>query len=144
MLFSVSAFVIIILTTSLVKPERQESELSIEFDYTNDLRHFTQILGGDGFGNNEKQTYTDRNARILSGKLVIFTQRGSNDEYYSSRLVSKKSFRYGTFEMRAQLPRGRGTWPAFWLLSAKKPLNWPNDGEIDIMEHVGFDQACFF
>ena len=42
--------------------------------------------------------------------------------------------------MKAKLPKGVGTWPAFWLLaSSKKPLNWPLDGEIDIMEHVGFE-----
>lgn len=35
--------------------------------------------------------------------------------------------------MRAKLPRGRGTWPAFWLLAANRPLNWPADGEIDVM-----------
>ena len=37
------------------------------------------------------------------------------------------------------LNQGRGTWPAFWLLSAKRPLNWPTDGELDVMEHVGYD-----
>ncbi len=35
--------------------------------------------------------------------------------------------------MRAKLPKGKGTWPAFWLLAANRPLNWPQDGEIDIM-----------
>jgi beta-glucanase (GH16 family) len=42
-------------------------------------------------------------------------------------------------EMSAKLPKGRGTWSAFWLLSANRPLNWPSDGEIDIMEAVGYE-----
>ena len=50
--------------------------------------------------------------------------------YTSSRLISKRSFKYGIFEMSAKLPPGRGVWSAFWLLSATRPLNWPRDGEI--------------
>ena len=41
--------------------------------------------------------------------------------------------------MRAKLPLGRGVWPAFWLLASNRPLNWPDDGEIDVMEYVGYD-----
>ena len=60
--------------------------------------------------------------------------------YTSARLSSKQTFRYGVFEMRARLPRGKGTWPAFWLLAGpKNNWKWPDDGEIDIMEHVGYD-----
>jgi beta-glucanase (GH16 family) len=56
--------------------------------------------------------------------------------YTSARLISKKLFQYGIIEMRAKLPPGRGTWPAFWLLA---PGSWPSSGEIDVMEEVGFD-----
>ena len=38
-------------------------------------------------------------------------------------------FKYGTFEMRAKLPSGRGAWSAFWLLRYA-PFSWPQDGEI--------------
>lgn len=74
--------------------------------------------------------------------LTIHTRKENkgNNRFTSARLISSKSFKYGIFEMRAKLPFGRGTWPAFWLLAAKRPLNWPQDGEIDIMEHVGYDQ----
>jgi beta-glucanase (GH16 family) len=43
--------------------------------------------------------------------------------------------------VRAKLPKGRGTWPAIWLLASTNPFKWPDDGEIDIMEHVGYDQG---
>ena len=54
-------------------------------------------------------------------------------QYTSTRLISTRKFKYGVIEMRAKLPKGKGTWPAFWLLAAKRPLNWPGDGEIDVM-----------
>lgn len=41
--------------------------------------------------------------------------------------------------MKAKIPNGRGIWPAIWMLSANDPLHWPDDGELDIMEAVGFD-----
>lgn len=59
----------------------------------------------------------------------------NNKQYTSARLHTHTKFRHGVFEMRAKLPWARGTWPAFWLL--KYPRDWPNGGEIDIMEHTG-------
>jgi beta-glucanase (GH16 family) len=64
--------------------------------------------------------------------------------YTSARLVSKNkaTFTYGRFEIRAQLPSGRGTWPAIWMMpnvSNYGNQGWPDNGEIDIMEEVGFD-----
>jgi beta-glucanase (GH16 family) len=51
---------------------------------------------------------------------------------------------YGRFEIRAKRPRGTGTWPAIWMLAATDNYGdgyWPDNGEIDIMEHVGFNQG---
>ncbi len=119
-----------------------------EFDYTGkpDPAKWGYDLGGSGWGNNELQSYTDRidNAAVDDGVLTITARReafGGRD-YTSARLVSKGrgDFRYGRFEARAKLPSGRGTWPAIWMLPSDwKYGDWPRSGEIDIMEHVGFD-----
>jgi beta-glucanase (GH16 family) len=112
-----------------------------EFDsLTNFQSKWNFETGKTGWGNGEWQNYTTTNARLANGNLEILTQQ-INGNYFSARLISKDSFRYGTFEFRARLPWGRGTWPAMWLLAAKRPLNWPSDGEIDVMEHVGYDQV---
>ena len=95
--------------------------------------------------NNEAQHYTRArlaNARLEEGRLVIEGRREPFEgaEYTSASLTSRASWTYGRFEVRARLPRGRGTWPAIWMLGTNiKQVGWPTCGEIDIMEHVGFD-----
>jgi beta-glucanase (GH16 family) len=53
----------------------------------------------------------------------------------------KVDMSFGRYEIRAKLPSGRGTWPAIWLLGDSALGSWPNSGEIDIMEQVGYDEA---
>ncbi len=97
--------------------------------------------GGNGWGNNEKQYYTSReeNIRVKNGMLEIEARKEpyQNNEYTSARIHSKgkKEFKYGKIEARIKFPGGKGTWPAFWMLGATG--NWPNCGEIDIIEHIG-------
>ena len=112
-----------------------------------DPEKWTYDVGGTGWGNRESQFYTDartENARVEGGGLIIEARREDwqGSAYTSARLKSRQAWTYGRIEVRARLPRGRGTWPAIWML----PLNgiyakggWPDNGEIDIMEHVGFD-----
>ncbi|MCB0460208.1 MAG: glycoside hydrolase family 16 protein, partial [Flavobacteriaceae bacterium] len=74
---------------------------------------------------------------------IIVTKTGANEKggYTSTRLVSKgkKEFKYGRLEFRAKMPKGVGTWPALWMLGANiNEVGWPECGEIDIMEYVGF------
>lgn len=101
--------------------------------------------GGSGWGNNELQNYTaGSNSSVASGIMTIEARRESSNgrEYSSSRMLTrgKAEWLYGRFEIRAKLPKGRGTWPAIWMLSADNSYgNWPASGEIDIMEHVGYD-----
>jgi len=104
-------------------------------------------VGGHGWGNKELQYYSDgrkENARVENGHLIIEARRESMkaQDYTSARLVSKGKgdWTYGRFEVRAKLPSGRGSWPAIWMLPSGKDYGgWPGGGEIDIMEHVGFD-----
>lgn len=120
-----------------------------EFNYTGlpDPAKWGYDVGGHGWGNKELQYYTDKrkeNARVESGSLIIEARRDAweGHEYTSARLVSKGKgdWTYGRFEVKAKLPSGRGTWPAIWMLPSTKTYGgWPDGGEIDIMEHVGFD-----
>ncbi|GAB3981525.1 hypothetical protein GCM10028806_51280 [Spirosoma terrae] len=106
-------------------------------------------VGGNGWGNNEQQYYTSRrleNARVENGKLIIEARKESyqGKEYTSARLLTrgKASWKQGRIEAYAKLPAGRGTWPAVWMLGDNiKTAGWPLSGEIDIMEHVGFDEG---
>jgi len=115
--------------------------------------------------NDEDQAYTNRqeNLRIEDGMLVIEAHKEDFDgaNYTSGRVHSagKGDFLYGRFEVRAKLPRGQGSWPAIWMLPSD-PYKysstceddedwqgsaacdaWPNSGEIDIVEHVGYQMG---
>lgn len=101
----------------------------------------------NGWGNNELQYYTDarkENVTVSGGTLKITARKEKMEglEYTSTRLVSrgKGDFLYGRFEVRAKAASGRGTWPAVWMLPTDRAYgDWPNSGEIDILEHVGYD-----
>lgn len=119
-----------------------------EFDYAGkpDRTKWSYDVGGDGWGNHELQYYGRRraNAYVEGGVLNIVArkQRRGGRGFTSARLVSKGKgdFLYGRFEARAKLPAGVGTWPAIWLLPTDWAYGgWPDSGEIDIMEHVGYD-----
>ncbi|MEJ0106869.1 MAG: glycoside hydrolase family 16 protein [Bacteroidota bacterium] len=121
-----------------------------EFNYTGlpDSTKWNYDVGGDGWGNHELEYYTDKrkeNARVENGLLIIEARKENYQEkgYTSARLITKGKgdWQYGKIEVSAKLPKGLGTWPAIWMLGSTDPLKWPDDGELDIMEHVGFDQG---
>lgn len=110
-----------------------------------------------GWYNDELQYYPaarSQNARIEDGHLIIEARKDpaqiknyadwGGQDYSSARLLSKDkaAWTYGYFEVRAKLPCGRGLWPAIWMLSQNGD-KWPDDGEIDIMEYVGFQPDTF-
>lgn len=125
-----------------------------EFDQPGlpDATRWSFNVGGNGWGNHEQQFYTDarlENARVEDGHLVIEARKEAwqGSEYTSARLVTKNKgdWSAGRFEIRARLPQGRGTWPAIWMLPTVWDLGnggWPDNGEIDIMEHVGYDPGA--
>ncbi len=105
--------------------------------------------------NHEAQYYTrDRleNVRLENGHLVIEARRERypiaaaadgrrRADYTSGSVVTRglAEWRYGRIEVRARLPRGRGIWPAIWLLGSNiGTVGWPACGEIDVMEYVGW------
>jgi beta-glucanase (GH16 family) len=99
-----------------------------------------------GWGNNELEYYTKdaKNVRVENDRLIIEAHHDSlgGKAYTSTRMVSKfkGDWLYGRVEIKAKLPKGKGTWPAIWMLSTDwKYGGWPTSGEIDIMEHVGYD-----
>ena len=98
--------------------------------------------GDNGWGNGEKQNYTNlaKNVKVAGGSLMItaIKEASGGTEYSSARIKTQGlyDFKYGKIEMRAKMPTGAGTWPAFWSLGAG-PGVWPAIGEIDFMEFVG-------
>lgn len=101
-------------------------------------------VGGEGWGNNEEQYYTQgtNNCYIQDDNLVIEAKKENmnNNKYTSARITTKGKLdlKYGKVEMRAKVPYGQGIWPAFWMLGSDiAEVNWPDCGEIDIMENIG-------
>lgn len=101
-------------------------------------------LGAGGWGNNESEYYTSRpeNVIVQNGSLKIKAIKESygGSNYTSARILTKGkfSFKYGKVEIRAKLPKGAGTWPAFWMLGDNiDAVGWPACGEVDILEEVG-------
>jgi beta-glucanase (GH16 family) len=99
-----------------------------------------------GWGNNELQYYTrdSTNVRVYAGQLILEARHDSlgGKPFTSAKIVTRRKgdWRYGRIEVKAKLPRGKGTWPAIWMLPTDwKYGGWPSSGEIDIMEHVGYD-----
>ena len=112
-----------------------------------DKWQFDTARNAQGWYNHELQYYADgrpENTRIEQGALVIEGRRETlpaqpdwgGQAYSSAKLVSRDALGYGFYEIRAKLPCGRGTWPAIWLLPSGGA--WPDEGEIDVMEMVGW------
>lgn len=135
-------------------PEIDGYELIWNDEFNNDglpdSENWGYDVGDHGWGNNELQEYTaedPKTARVEDGKLIItafLINESSSKTYRSARLVTrgKHAWKYGRIEMRAKLPGGTGVWPAFWMLPEEWTYgngSWPDNGEIDIMEYVGYD-----
>jgi beta-glucanase (GH16 family) len=103
-----------------------------------------EIGNNNGWGNNELEYYTNspKNTLVSNGNLVIEARKESvgGFNYSSARLTTanKKTFTYGRVDIRAKLPKGKGIWPALWMLGTNiGTVGWPASGEIDIMELLG-------
>ena len=154
-------------------PDNYKLVWADEFDYTGkpDTEKWGYELGF--IRNNEKQYYTDRleNARVEKGNLIIeaHIEKIANKDYNSNRFANKPwlhyipkidtaqytsaslstknktEWAYGKIDVKAKLPKGVGQWPAIWMLGTnREEVGWPKCGEIDIMEHVGFNKDTVF
>jgi beta-glucanase (GH16 family) len=138
--------------TQIAVPDGWNLTWHDEFDGKRiDPANWTYDIGAGGWGNGEAQYYTDRpeNARLEDGMLVIEArQEKLEGSYYTSaRLKTQglQNFQYGRIEARLKVPSGKGFWPAFWMLgSGFNGSNWPDCGEIDIMEYIGKEPDLIF
>ena len=121
-----------------------------------DPQTWKEDVGNGGWSNNhERQYYTSGtdNAVVQGGSLVITAKSQGADQYAcqygtclytSARLSTRGHFsqKYGRFESRIKITRGKGMWPAWWMLGEDiGTVGWPQCGEIDIMENVGNELA---
>jgi hypothetical protein len=113
-----------------------------------DTKNWTYEVWNPGTVNNELQRYvagksgSNVTAEVSNGILKIHAIKVGN-EVISARMNSTSSWQYGYMEARIKLPKGKGTWPAFWMMP-KNYTSWPKDGEIDIMEEVGYNPGYVY
>ena len=107
--------------------------------------------GSGGWGNHELEYYTNspKNVLVSNGNLIIEARKESigGFNYSSTRLTTqnKKAFTYGRVDIRAKLPKGKGMWPALWMLGSNiNTAGWPACGEMDIMELLGQEPSKMY
>ncbi|KAL5121433.1 hypothetical protein ACEQ8H_000504 [Pleosporales sp. CAS-2024a] len=107
------------------------------FDHATPVsQNFRHEIGDHGWGNNEKQMYTDNPANSFHhGNRLIVRGLVQGGSYTSARLTSNQTLDRPRGYLSATIlpPVAEGIWPAYWLLP-KDPFQWPNDGEVDIFE----------
>lgn len=146
-------------TKVVSSPEEIKPIWADEFDYTGlpDSTKWSYDVGDGcpricGWGNNELEYYkshSEKNSRVENGYLTIEAHKEDfhNKPFTSARLVSKHKgdWLHGRIEVRAKTASGLGTWSAIWMLPTDNNYGiWPNSGEIDIMEHVGYSPDTVF
>ncbi len=133
----------LVLSACSEKP-KWELSWSEEFEYSGapDKANWDYEIGF--IRNKELQYYTSelQNVRVEDGNCVIVARLEGGDSVTSASINTrhKKEFLYGRMEVRAKIPSALGTWPAIWMLGVNRnETGWPACGEIDIMEHVGYN-----
>ncbi|GAA6204051.1 hypothetical protein NBRC116600_08480 [Thalassotalea sp. SU-HH00458] len=135
--------------SSKIDPQQPVSDWQMvwsdEFDgEAIDTQNWTHEVNCWGGGNNEKQCYTENaeNSYVSDGTLKLVAlpaAEGAELPYTSARMISKNKadFKYGRFEIKAKMPYGQGSFPAFWMMPTDEVYGgWPKSGEIDILETV--------
>ena len=160
-------------STKYGEQEKYELTWSDEFDIPGKIDSTKWNCEIGFLRNHEKQYYTANtsNVRVEGGNLIIEAKKNKvanidfkTDKYdnkswlkyiskidsstYTSASISTQGlaqWTYGKIVVRAILPKGVGLWPAIWMLGNNKhEVGWPSCGEIDIMEHVGYERDSIF
>lgn len=131
-------------------PEGYELVWNDEFDGDKlDTSSWTHEVQNSGWVNNELQNYVNgsfngKRVTEVSDGILTITAFKDGGKVYSGRIYANvnEGWKYGIFEARIKLPKGKGTWPAYWMMPANNDFGktpWPLCGEIDIMEEVGYN-----
>jgi beta-glucanase (GH16 family) len=135
----------LVLTFGCSRQEKWELVWSDEFEYTGSPAKESWGYETGYIRNKELQYYTSdlKNVRVEDGLCLINALLEEGEDSITSASINtlgKQDFLYGRIEVRAKIPSALGTWPAIWMLGTNRSeLRWPACGEIDIMEHVGYD-----
>jgi beta-glucanase (GH16 family) len=139
---------------AVVIPPAPEPEYKLiwsdEFDGTAlNTGKWNYDIGYNFWGNQEQENYQAANVTVANGNLVLTAKKetiGTTPSNYTSgriNTLNKCEFTYGKLEARMKLPRGKGLWPAFWMLGVNMRahgntpgVGWPACGELDIMETI--------
>lgn len=121
------------------------------FDFSNesslDLTDWN-IQVGEKWANNELQHYVDKKENLYFDDGLVIQGTHTDGVYESARINTKNkvTMKYGKIELIFKVPKGKGTWPALWMMPNENKFgHWPKSGEIDLMEHVGreLDEVFF-
>lgn len=134
---------------SIAVPDGYELVWNDEFNGSELSSDWTHEVQGPGWVNNELQTYVNTAydgkfvTEVGDGTLKINCFKASDGKICSGRIYAhvNEGWKYGIFEASIRLPKGKGTWPAFWMMPVNNDWSktpWPKCGEIDIMEEVGY------
>lgn len=135
---------LVLLLNSCSQKSEWDLVWSEEFDYEGAPASESWAYEMGYIRNGELQYYTDSpdNVLVQEGICSITARLEAADSITSASIhtLGKKEFLYGRIEVSARIPSALGTWPAIWMLGTNiKEIGWPDCGEIDIMEHVGYD-----
>lgn len=124
-------------------PDRKKWTYEVGFVRNQELQYYTEKRSQNARVENgslilEARKERFKNPKFTSDKDPSWQKNRKYADYTSACLITQglASWQYGRIDIRAKLPRGKGVWPAFWLMGSERSLGWPACGEIDLMEYV--------
>lgn len=120
-----------------------------QYDFTTmtSLPSDFNVQVGEKWANNEVQQYVDDSDHLFFQDGLVLQATYDGSVVRSARINTKGhfAFTYGKIEVTAKIPKGKGTWPAIWMMPSNQLYgHWPKSGEIDIMEHTAQEMDRLF